>query len=539
MTNINDLLREHVTLTVECLDRIYLNGYIPTLQTSGQLVNFLIRHRGHEIPSPVLLGRITQAFVRAVKAFAQENNIPLVHFERGQRKDDVAARFRKGFNQPEGVVFIGVAQEKAKAFKARKKDKSGYVGFEYSRQLVYVNHYYFYLQDEDFGPAFIKVCSYAPYALKVCLNGHEWAKQQLCKEGMGFETLDNGFLSCEDPKRLRALCDQLGPEQIQAFFNKWRQRLPLPLSAEDHQAGYYHRLSVWQLSHRDPEGEVSNTQVFSDPVRGREFFEAVIRENLDLGRPDRVQLVFDRRIIKTTPSRFRTRVIQNGVHPSLQIEYKKSRVKQYFKESRALRTETTINDPKDFGVRKGLANLSYLQKIGRQINRRLLDVQRVSHHCHLSQESVERVVQPTVMEDGQRAPGLRFGQPRVMALLAALTLFVHTTHGFTHRALRPLVADLLGVGRAHYTTSQMSYDLRRLRLKGIIWRVPHTHRYLLTPYGRKVALFFTRLHARLFRPGFAALDPSVLIPTPLAQALAEVDREIDRLIHDAHLATVA
>ncbi len=155
MTNINDLLREHVTLTVECLDRLYLNGYIPTLQTPGQLVNFLIRHRGHKIPSPVLLGRITQGFVRAVKAFAQENNIPLVHekppgyppacwgeewragawgrqppiqsfrwlspaaccgvvnFERGQRKDDVATRFRKGFNQSEGVVFIGVAQEKA------------------------------------------------------------------------------------------------------------------------------------------------------------------------------------------------------------------------------------------------------------------------------------------------------------------------------------------------------------------------------------------------------------------------------------------
>jgi len=128
MTNINDLLREHVTLTVECLDRIYLNGYIPTLQTPGQLVHFLIYHRGHKIPSPVLLGDITKAFVRAVKSFAQKNNITLIRFEPGQRKDDVAAEYRKEFNQSEGAVFIGVAQEKANAFRARKKEQKGYVG---------------------------------------------------------------------------------------------------------------------------------------------------------------------------------------------------------------------------------------------------------------------------------------------------------------------------------------------------------------------------------------------------------------------------
>ncbi len=529
MTNVNDLLRDHVTLTVECLDRIYLNGYIPTLQLPGQLVEFLVKHRGHPIPSPVLLGRMTEEFVEAVKSFAEQNGIPIVRFEPGQRKDEIAAAYRQRFQQTEGVVFIGVAQEKAVAFKGRKKEQHGYVGFEYARETVRVNHYYFYIQDADFGPAFIKIGTYAPYPIKVCLNGHEWVKQQLRQAGVAFETLDNGFLSCADPEYLQAVCDRLGPQQIQAFFEKWMERLPLPLTAADRQAGYRHRLSVWQL-------EVSHTQVFDDPVRGREFFEAVIRENLDLGRPDRVQLVFDRKVIKTTPGQFRTRVIEDGVQPSLHIEYKTSRVKQYFKENRALRTETTINRPKDFDVNKDLAHLPYLQQIGRQINRRLLDVQRVSHNCHLSQASVERVVLPTVTDDGQRAPGLRFGQPRVMALFAALASFVPATHGFTHRTLRPLVADLLGVEADRYTSGQLTYDLRRLRLKGMIWRVPGSQRYVLTPYGRKVVLFFTRLHARVFRPGFAALDPTVVIPSPLAEALAQVDQEIDRLLDEAYLA---
>ena len=529
MTNINELLQDHVTLTVECLDRIYLNGYIPTLQLPGQLVEFLIEQRERPIPSPALLGQITQQFVESVKSFAAQNGIPIVHFKRGERKDDIAAEYRKRFSQAEGVVFIGVAQEKAQAFKGRKKDQTGYVGFEYIRESVYVNHYYFYIQDADFGPAFIKVCSYAPYPVKVCLNGHEWAKQQLRQAGIAFEALDNGFLSCADPTSLQAICDRLGPEQIQAFFDKWVGRLPWPLTPADREAGYCHRLAVWQL-------EVSHTQVFDDPVHGREFFEAVIRENLDLGRPDRVQLVFNRKVIKTTPGQFRTRIIEDGVQPSLHIEYKKSQVKQYFKEGRALRTETTINRPKDFGVNKGLAHLPYLQQIGRSINRRLLDVQRVSHDCHLSQASVERVVLPTVTADGQRAPGLRFGQSRVMALFAALALFVPAACGFTHRTLRPLVAALLGVPEEQYTANQLTYDLRRLRLKGIIWRVPGTQRYVLTPYGRKVVLFFTRLHARVFRVGFAALDPTAVIPSPLAEALAQVDREIDRLIDGAYLA---
>jgi len=159
--NVNEILKDHVTLDIQCIDRIYLNGYIPTLQTSGQLVNFL-RHRGYEIPSPAILSKMTTDYKAAVEAFAQENDIPLIHFEPGVRKDDVAAEYRERHGDREGVVFIGIAQERAYAFKAHKRVKGKLVFFDYSRQSVFVNHYYFYLQDQDFGPAFIKVCTYAP-----------------------------------------------------------------------------------------------------------------------------------------------------------------------------------------------------------------------------------------------------------------------------------------------------------------------------------------------------------------------------------------
>src|SRR3984957_5995344 len=195
-----------------------------------------------------------------------------------------------------------------------------------------------------------------------------------------------------------------------------------------------------------------------------EFFEEVLRDNLDLGRPDRVQLIFDRVVTKKTPGEFKTRVIQDGVHPSLHISYKNFDLKRYFKEGRGCRTEGTFRNPKDFGVNKGLANLRYLQKIGRQINRRLLEVERASHNSGMSGDSIQHVVQPTVDQDGKKAPGLKFGQPRVMALFFALTLFQHWIDGCRNRELRQQVADLLGVPLADYTSNQMTYDLRRLCL---------------------------------------------------------------------------
>jgi hypothetical protein len=227
-------------------------------------------------------------------------------------------------------------------------------------------------------------------------------------------------------------------------------------------------------------------------------------------------------------------VIQEGVHPSLHIQYKNFDLKQYFKEGRGCRTEGTFRNPNDFGINKGLSNLPYLRKIGQEINRRLLEVERVSHNSGLSGDGIQRVVQPTVTKDGEKAPSLKFGQPRVMALLLALTLFQHLIDGFHNRDLRGLVADLLGVTTEQYTASQMTYDLRRLRLKGLIFRPPRTNRYFVTPYGWKVARLFSRLEARVFRPAMAMFTANdAVLPFPLRQALDRVDSQLDRLIYDA------
>jgi hypothetical protein len=255
------------------------------------------------------------------------------------------------------VVFVGRAQEKTSVFRTEKRTNPT-TGKKYPwivRSTAMVNHYYFYCVDEDFGPFFVKFCSYFPYNAKLCLNGHEYVKRQLAKEGIAYEALDNGILSCANPQWLQQICDGLSAEKIDALLRKWLARLPHPFTAVDRAAGYRYEISILQA-------EFSLTQVLDHPLTGRIFFEEVIRENLDIGRPDQVQLIFERRINKQTPGRFRTRVLTDGVTPSLHIDYKGCRVKQYHKEGRALRTETTIHNARDFGthVGKRLHNLPVL-----------------------------------------------------------------------------------------------------------------------------------------------------------------------------------
>jgi len=453
--NIADIIRHHVSLEVRCIDRLYLHAYMPKLQTSGGLCYFLHNYLGHPVPSPALLKPRHDRFVAAVEKFASDHHVPLVTFERGESKDEFVAPYRIRFTAREGVVLIGVAQEKMRSFKAHKRQGHGNTPvFDFSRQSVGVNHYYFYVHDREWGPAFLKIGTYLPYPVKLCLNGHEWVKQRLRRDHIRFESLDNGFLSCADSTGLQAACDALGPTDVQGFFDRWSDRLPWPMTVAERAAGYNHRLALCQL-------EVSLTQVFDRPVQGRHFFEAVIRDNLDLGRPDRVRLLFPLRLTRATPPPafgYRTRVITDGVQPSLHVEYKSSHVKQYFKEQHALRTETTINNPKDFYVNKGVENLPFLRELGHQVNRRLLEVERVSHHCVLTQEALDRLQCPTVV-DGQRVSALRFGDPRVMALLQAIAGFTHLPRGFRNRDLRPQIES---AARPAVYDARMTYESRVL-----------------------------------------------------------------------------
>ena len=528
---VSDVVTEHTVFEVECIDRMYLNVYVPQLQYPGGIVGYVHRQLGLPIASTAPLGKITDAFSTAMHRFAVDRGVPWVDFVKGQRKDEVMHEHLSGFEaagRTEGVLFVGRAQEKTTLFRTEKRrDAEGRSYPWIVKTTGFVNHFYIYAVDADFGPFFLKFCSYFPYNAKLCVNGHEWAKRQTGQAGIGFTALDNAFAAVDDVAAVQRICASLGPAQIDALLRKWLARVPHPFTPDDRTAGYRYDISILQA-------EFSLTQMLDRPVSGRIFFEQVIRDNLDLGRPDQVSLVFDRRLRRTgwhrTPGRFRTRVITAGVTPSLHVDYKHTTIKQYHKEGRALRTETTINNTRDFDIGKRLTNLPALCEVGFTANRRLLGVQRLSHPAR-GHATFTAVNDPVTSTKGTRVAGLRFADARAQALLSALLVFRLLPDGFTNRDLRALVGPLLG---KKLSAGQLTYDLRRLRAHGLITRLPHSHRYRVTDTGLHHALFLTRAHDRLLRTGLAQLtDPE---PGPLQTASRTYQRAIDKLAEESGLA---
>ena len=530
-----DVLSDHVVFEVECIDRMYLNVWQPRLAYGGGVAGFFTGHRGNVYASTALMDPMSKAFVADIHHFIAAHDLELVHFGKGQRKDEVTQRMLAGFTGTEGVLYVGRAQEKSGVWRTQRRrhaDGSSYAWLV--RAAAFINFFYFYCVDADFGPFFIKFSTYFPFTAKLCINGNEWAKRQAAKAGIGFQALDNGFAACADVPALQEICDRLGPAHIEALLRKWLAILPNPFTAEDEVAGYCYELSLLQT-------EFSLTQVLDAPLSGRIFFEQVLRDNLDIGRPDQIGLVFARRLVskgrRATPGKFRTRVITDGVTPSLHVDYKNSKIKQYHKLGKAIRTETTINDTKDFGLSKRLTNLPALRQIGFTANRRLLGVQTISHNPIRGAAAFTSLTAPIIHHDGTRIPGLRFGDTRVHALLQALLIHRLLPRGFTNRELRTLIAPLLGKAPEDITAGKMTYDLRRLREHGLIQRIPKTRRYQVTDTGLHQALLFTHAHDHLLRAGLAELtDPSPPAPSQLRTAARAYQAAFDDLTRQAHLA---
>ena len=407
-----DVLSGHVVFELECIDRIYCNLYVPKLQRDLGVVGFIREHLGKPVASTAVLAARTEAFYAEIKAFAARNGIPVVEFASGQRKDDVMRERLAQFlaaGRTEGVVFIGRAQEKVSVWATtRRRDAEGNSYPWIVRDSRVVTQWYFYCYDSSAGPFFLKYCGYFPYNAKLCCNGNEYAKAMAARAGIGFTALDNGFAAVDDVAAVQAICDSFDETVIWDLAAKWMAMLPCPFTADDAAAGYRYEVSVLQA-------EFSLTQVLDKPLTGRIFFEQVIRDNLDIGRPDQVGLIFARRIIRkgprATPGRFRTRVITEGVVPTLHIDYKHSKIKQYHKLGKALRTETTINDAATSASANGSTTCPRCGQPGFTATRRMLDVEKLSHDPADGQAAIRQHHRPLITATGTRVAGLRLGDP--------------------------------------------------------------------------------------------------------------------------------
>ena len=365
-----EVLSGHVMLEVRCIDRLMLTFRQPRLQYGQGIRRFFCQHRGNRFVSSALMLPVTERFAAGIRRCIDTRRLDLVRFARGQSKDQVAKEYLAGKSGGDQILFVGVAREKTRVWRtARRRDPA--TGKPYPwlyQEQAMAGHWYFYGFDADFGPFHVKFCGYFPYTGLIYLDGHEYAKRQCRKEGIAFTALDNAFGTVSDPEAVQRICGGLTGQKIYRFAGKWLARLPRPFTRADQDADYR-----WQLS--DGQIEFSTTMALDRPVSGRIFFGQLIRDNLDIGRPDKVSIVFGRTIRQRgkfrTPGTFRTQVITTGTCPYLYLFSKKTQVGQYLKEGRALRTETTFNQPRDLGIGKELTNLAAMAKAGYAANRRL------------------------------------------------------------------------------------------------------------------------------------------------------------------------
>ena len=535
MVTAADMVAGHVTLDISCLDRLYLNGYVAKLQTPGGVVYFFRDHRGKPIVSPALFEPIGNKFRRDIKDWAQANGVPVIRFKAGERKADVMAPYLQaaaGSGRSQ-VVAIGCAQEFQLVWTARKRDTDpgGCPQFSFTKERRRVSVFYVYIWDGTMGGGFIKICSYFPYPVKAWVNGHEWAKRQALAAGIGFTALSNGFASCDDPAALQQICDRFGPGTVQVWFERWMARLPLPLTSADRDAGYWQELSMRQT-------ETSRTLVFDDDCHARAFFEALLCENMDLGRPENVELLFRRgqRLGRPTlppaGGGFKTKIDRYCDLVTVNVFYRNSRLKQYLKNGVALRIETVVNDPRDLRCNRQLQNLPELQDKARAINARLLETETAGQGTALVSPVIERITRPTLTGEGRKAPALRFGDLRVQALAGAIAAMLFAVTGITSKTLRGLMTGLL---HRPYSMNQASYDLSRLARNGLITRIPARNRYTLTRDGLLFAHIYTKVYDHVLRPLMAPDQPNA--PPELAAALDTLDQLVAGHIARARVPT--
>ena len=251
------------------------------LQTGGGAAHFFRKVRGRPVPSSALMAPLTERFVAAIKRYARATGSRSCRSAAESARTTVRESTSGGWTGGEGVLYIGRAQEKARVPRTERRHdpRTGATYPWLATSTAMVNHYYFYAVDDDFGPFFLKFCSYFPYNAKLCINGHEYLKRQLTKRGIAFEALDNGILRCADPKAMQRLADGLTAKKVDELLRKWLARLPHPFEPADREQGIRYDISILQA-------EFARTQVFDRPAQGRVFFDEVLREHLDMGRPD-------------------------------------------------------------------------------------------------------------------------------------------------------------------------------------------------------------------------------------------------------------
>ena len=516
--------KDSIRFAYRCFDRILLNAAIQPFQQPERAVGFFWTYRHIYPVSRQVLRDIADQYHNWVLNRSQKWGVPIEKDPPGRRDDFVARYFRHA--HPDQVVAIIKAREPATIMTAVGKDDRWQLELKYR----WVDQYNFYVQDSRWGQMFVRVCPYFPFSARVCLNQHYWLALRMQEHGIRFRQCANAFLQCSDPAALQKLADSLTAGDLLTLAQKSLTHLtPFYTAQERKQAGAQHRVFFAQV-------ELCDNLVFHRRAAVDALEQRLLDANRTIGQPNKLTVIFGRRITRHHSGKLQTVIEDLDLpNPVIRSHYHNGFIKQYVRDRFLVRTEPATNNVfTDYGIGKAVENLPPLRERLNGIIDRYLDVQQDILETFVDRDQLLGLTQPTLLPNGKRIPGLKFDQPRQLALMHSLVRFCYlASEGtFTTLELYPRTLQALRKTPEEYKLASLRYDLWKLRAKGLVEKIPHSRRYRLLPHGYQICLVFLKLYDKIYSPLTAGiLQPFTADQSIPNEKIIDLDRRYTAVVH--------
>lgn len=518
-----------------CFDRIVIRGYLSFLTREANVVYFFREVKGHPVLTKEILRKRTQDYQSWVESYAAKNRIPIQWAEKDVRKKDWLKPFRQAREKAGqfGVYFILRSMEQGSSYAIRHpKYPTQDPNYRILRkQRSRYTHYYFYILDPVAGPMVLRVASFLPFEVTGYFNGHHFIERKLIAQGIKYRKDDNRFCSVSDPQALQTAADTLSGELLQQRIDHWSLVVGPKFSAKERAAcdGLHRFYSVSQV-------EYCRNFIF----KRRWPIQSIFRRSCELGihllTADRIANVFGQRLTKRIKGKLQT--VLERLHdgqPVLRTYCRNSFLKAYQKASTFLRLELVSNNLKDFRLKKSLPHWQAIREHFQELTSRWVGIQAQHLNVHGQLDLLAHLAKP-VIQGRTKVAGLKLEHTRVMHLTEVLLQKAHGELGtWTSRRIHQAMLEQFDLKPQDYNLHQLRYDLRKLRLHGLIERIPHTYNYRLCPSGLNPAILLVQLRRRIYGPLASGLlhhrpDPSNSPDSQFERAYLKVEKAFDELV---------
>ena len=533
MDNFLQLFGTMIAFTYHCFDRVVIRGYLSMLSRPEHIVYFFRDVLGIPCITKEVLARRTVDYQNWVESYARNHGIPIEWAEKDVRKEDRVRPFLRSAKRTRsfGVYFMLKSMEQATTFRSvapkfTTKDPDYRIVKKTRSRFT---HYYFYIFDDVLGAMVLRVGSFLPFQTTWYLNGHHFMERECMRQGIGYRMHDNAFVSVADPSFLQRASGRFTPERIRQRIEYWTFLLGPKFSKKECSRMGLHRYYF-----------ISQIEWCSNVIFHRHFpidrlFKRACELALASVTADTISQFFGNRLTRALSGKLHTTLdrIEQG-HHVFRAYCKHAFVKQYEKFRTFLRIETCSNNLADFHLKKALERLPEVKKTLHAVNERFARFQASMFDVHVDFPLFQRLALP-ITSGATRIPGIKIQDTRMVRLMEVLLQAANQIQGFSTAVLHERIVKSYRLSEGAYSLSQLRYDLRKMKARGLIMRNGHHYTYRLTDKGTKVSLMFVLFHKRVCGPLANSLfhHKPTAAPCPthkLEQAYHKADASIQHIV---------